>query len=418
MNGRWPRLGTSRRKILRGVAPVAGQRSSHRNQLVQFSRSEVRPDSVDAIVVPTSRQAGLLSSAVDLARQHKCALLVLCSKQASVDDVKALAMRSRVNLVAVDIDRIRDTTLPSFRTDEMLTGTPFGRDTDLSFKRNLALLFSLLAGWQRIVFLDDDIVVPDPGDLGRATALLRNFPAVGLGLGGFPDNSVVCHANRAVGGEQETFIGGGAMAVSVSRMSSFYPNIYNEDWFFLIGERRSRRYGVVGRALQAPYDPYGNADRARSEEFGDCLAEGLYALLDVGQYGQQSVSRDYWVDFLAARRRLIGDIAESVDGLRAAPAARKRMAAALDAAFQRCHEIRPEFCVDYLTAWRADRALWSEFVLRTWRDQPRLSGENRVRAAIRTLGLGAATRHVAAPRSVERLDQHRTDVLRVVAVAR
>ncbi|HEX5403398.1 MAG TPA: hypothetical protein VFX16_13955, partial [Pseudonocardiaceae bacterium] len=273
------------------------------------------PDSVDAIVVPTSRRTDQLSSAVRLAGDRKCALLVLCSKQASISDVAQLAKRHGVRLVPVDVDRMPATVLPSFRTDEMLTETKFGRDTDLSLKRNLALVFSLLAGWQRIVFLDDDIVVPDPVDIGRAAALLSRFPAVGLGLDGFPDNSVVCHANRAVGREQATFIGGGAMAVAVSRMSSFFPNVYNEDWFFLVGERRSRKYGVVGRAVQAPYDPFRASDRARSEEFGDCLAEGLYALLDTGKYGQLHLSEEYWAEFLMARQALIQQILSSVGDL-------------------------------------------------------------------------------------------------------
>jgi hypothetical protein len=372
---------------------VAHQRGSHRNQLVQFDRKSVKPDSVDAIVVPTSRQADLLA-AVGLASRHNCVLLVLCSKWASVVDVELLAVQHNVELVAIDIDQIGHAVLPSFATDRLLADTHFGRDTDLSFKRNLALVFSLLAGWQRIVFLDDDIDVPEPDDLWSAAGLLRRFPAVGLGLAGFPDNSVVCHANRAVGRRQETFIGGGAMAVAVSRMSSFFPNIYNEDWFFLVGERRSRKYGVVGRAVQAPYDPYRSPDRARSEELGDCLAEGLYALLDIGQYKEQSASEDYWTEFLAARRALIREIASSVDSLQETAEARKRMGQALSTALARCEEITPAFCVAYLAVWRADRMLWSEFVLKTWRDHPRVSIEYRVSAAILTLGLTTAAKHV------------------------
>jgi len=61
---------------------------------------------------------------------------------------------------------------------------------------------------KRVVFLDDDIRVPDPADLGKAVSLLGTHAAVGLGIGGFPDNSMVCRAFREAGGRQETFIGG------------------------------------------------------------------------------------------------------------------------------------------------------------------------------------------------------------------
>ena len=371
---------------------VARQHGSHRNQLVQFDRESVKHDTVDAIVVPTSRRVDLLT-AVRLARRHRCVLLVLCSKRAAMMDVELLAVQFDVELVAIDIDQIEDAVLPSFASDRLLADTNFGRGTDLSFKRNLALVFSRLAGWQRIVFLDDDIDVPEPDDLRVAVGLLRQFPAVGLGLAGFPDNSVVCHANRAVGRQQEMFIGGGAMAVAVSRISSFFPNIYNEDWFFLVGARGSS-YGVVGRAVQAAYDPYRNSDRARSEEFGDCLAEGVYALLDNGQYKQRSTNEKYWDEFLAARRTLIQDIASSVNGLHEPPEVRKRMARALDAALTRSAEITPAFCVGYLNEWRADRVLWSDFVRQIWRNHPRVSDEYRVSAALLTLGLTSAAKHV------------------------
>jgi hypothetical protein len=34
--------------------------------------------------------------------------------------------------------------------------------------------------------------------------------------------------------------------------------------------------------VQEPYEPFRTTDRARGEELGDCLAEGIYALLDDG----------------------------------------------------------------------------------------------------------------------------------------
>src|SRR5437016_6213547 len=78
-------------------------------------------------------------------------------------------------------------------------GLRFERRTDVSLKRNIGLAVARMAGWQRLMFLDDDIVVEEPDHIRKAGALLGTFGAVGLANNGFPDNSVVCHANRAAG---------------------------------------------------------------------------------------------------------------------------------------------------------------------------------------------------------------------------
>ena len=147
--------------------------------------------------------------------------------------------------------------LPELATSHLLAGTMFERKTDVSTKRNLALVLSHALRWKRVVFLDDDIRVPNPGDLSKAVGLLDSHSAVGLAIGGFPDNSMVCHAFRQAGGWQQTFIGGGALAVGVKRNRSFFPNVYNEDWFFVLeAGKRLQSVATVGQVFQNPYDPY------------------------------------------------------------------------------------------------------------------------------------------------------------------
>ena len=105
---------------------------------------------------------------------------------------------------------------------------------DTSAKRNIGLMLCHMLGWKHVTFLDDDIEIPDPGDLERAAGLLDERNLVGLFVDGFPDNSVVCHAYRLAGGPQTSFIGGGAIVVETERTRSFFPDIYNEDWFYML----------------------------------------------------------------------------------------------------------------------------------------------------------------------------------------
>ncbi|MBE1469836.1 hypothetical protein [Kibdelosporangium phytohabitans] len=78
------------------------------------------------------------------------------------------------------------------------------------------------------------------------------------------------HAFRDAGGQQDTFIGG-ALAVGRKSFTSFFPNIYNEDWFFLLDDtglrpsavtaRRSRRRSTRTETMPGP-GPRSSATRS------------------------------------------------------------------------------------------------------------------------------------------------------------
>jgi hypothetical protein len=204
--------------------------------------------------------------------------------------------------------------------------------------------------------------VEDPDDLRAAAGLLQSYEAVGMANTGFPDNSVVCHGRRAVGHFQGSFIGGGALAVRVNRIRSFFPNIYNEDWFYLLGDARLSSTAVTGRVDQKEFDPFRDPHRARTEEFGDCLAEGIYALLDVGRRIQDA-DEAFWRQFLDDRGRLIADVLARIPTVKGRTGPEKgRMVEALKAAQGRRELISPQLCVRYLAAWMADRSRWQAYL--------------------------------------------------------
>jgi hypothetical protein len=316
---------------------------------------------VDAIIVPTARPAANLDRAIELAAKLGCPLLALTSGLSRPTDVLARARTSGTNAIVIDVDRAPTGLLPTFRTTRMIADTTLAYRTDTSFKRNLALLIARLAHWKHVVFLDDDIDVPRTQDLLDAACLLHGFDVVGLTIGGYPDNSVVCHAHRETGGFQDIFVGAGALAVN-GDYDSFFPEIYNEDWFFLLGENRLRPTAKTsGTAVQKAYDPFADNGRARREEFGDCLAEGVFWLLDQGGHISDA-TLGYWQGFLRNRYRFISDVIERA---RLAPMdeiVRGRMTEALKTARGRCAVISPELCLRYLDAWRRDGRTWRNFV--------------------------------------------------------
>jgi hypothetical protein len=377
----------------------ANHHPSHRGLLTDADGTGERR--VDAIIVPSARAATNLSHAAGLAKALDCTLLVLCSKDSVAASVDTVLRDFRIDFQAVDVtDDLLRTHLPrEFRTTRLLRGGEFERAADTSEKRNLGLLIAALAQWRTVLFLDDDIQVTDPHDVLRAATLLDDHFAVGLRIEGFPDNSVVCHAVRDTGGEQDTFIGGGALLVGERAAHSFYPKIYNEDWFYLMEAADLglglglRRVGRSGRALQGRYDPYASPARATSEEFGDCLAEAVFALFDTDK-DIAKVKKTYWSAFLTSRQRLIDDMLDRLGPRRNAEGQQRAMIDSLRAASTQCRALRtkPDLFRRYLVAWRADVAMWQEHV----RDYRYLVTGGRVMALANVLAALRITGHGTA----------------------
>lgn len=348
------------------------QHTTHQRLLHHFDDQDAPQAQFDAIVVPNGRPAAYLKDAFRAAREADATLLLLCSKKARATDAVLAAKRAGVRVRAIDTDEAAGLdAVPSFATSRLLRAKRLLRRTDTSFKRNLGVLIAELAGWQRILFLDDDIRlfrskdVPLPRDsnLRAAAGLLDEYAAVGLANTGMRDNSVVCHAYHESGGQQDTFVGGGALAVGRDAFSSFFPDIYNEDWFFLLSGTGLRATAVTSVAFQHDYDPYRDDVRARSEELGDTLAEGLYCLLDNG-LGIADATTAHWADFLESRRAFIRTTLRQVqDAPHLTGAHEARMIAALKAALGRSLLIDPDLCVRYLRAWQRDRDTWQTHLL-------------------------------------------------------
>ncbi len=285
---------------------------------------------LDAILVPIAHDTTELIKAIGFAARLGCVLVAFCSQRASAAEAIRLAEGSGAELVAIDIDGMPADLLPAFATTDVLREAGFAYPKDTSAKRNLGLVFARFAGWERVVFLDDDIHLPDPDDLERAAQLLGHYEAVGLEIGDFPDNSVVCHAHRETGGEQFTFIGGGALAVGRESMSSFLDQ-------------------------------------------------------DEGLAGATAA---YWREFLGHRHRFIGEIIARVDPANPRAA---RIIGVLEAARRECERITPSLCVDYLAAWQQDRQRWREHVETVLLDHAsgigRHPGGTRVEKVLSELGL-------------------------------
>jgi hypothetical protein len=285
-------------------------------------------------------------------------LLALCSGNSSAAEVNALLSETHTIGTALYLPpHYTNALLAGFRTDTFAEAMYGRASNDLSLKRNLALIFGRLVGWESLCFLDDDIKDVNSKKLGHAATMLTKYSAVGFQVTNFPDNSVVRHAQRLGGIEPGVqSLSAGALVVDIAEVSAgFFPNIYNEDWFFLYD--RLPTLFACGTVQQAPYDPFSNLVRAASEEFGDILAEGIIEMQAAGLDCRSANEMD-WGDILAKRQRLLNAIAGSLEMSGAAEPKRKLALEALVAAKAMHRDITAVACRDYIRAWQQDAAQW------------------------------------------------------------
>jgi hypothetical protein len=347
-------------------APAAGSKpprawtETHLDLLGTASAGPARR--LDAIVVSAFRPAENLAEAMRLAAEVGCRLVALCSGAASAEDVlraadKVAGLRHAVVVVPPEYDH----HVVELRTNAVAETA--GGIGDLSAKRNLGLLISHLSGWQTVLFLDDDIRALTRDLVAKAVAALPTGGAVGMPAREFPDNSVVCHANRRTGYQQDVFVSGSALVVDCAEIASFFPRIYNEDWMFMAPAVGRGAVTEVGSTRQLAYEPFADPELAGVQEFGNVVADGLMNLLHRDDL-EVATSPAYWEEFLARRKEFIGGIAE-----RTAPEDHVVLAA-LASAERRRAGILPTELAAYVADWLRDLETWREAVARLPRGLP------------------------------------------------
>jgi hypothetical protein len=111
------------------------------------------------------------------------------------------------------------------------------------------------------------------------------------------------------------------------------------------------------QATQLCYYPFDRPQRAARQEFGDVLAEGLYALLHLG-LGWEQATREYWTLFLEVRRNFLEGVITRLAN--ASPGMRADMRVSLQSAVKTTLAIKADVCARYVRHWRQDLADWKQ----------------------------------------------------------
>jgi hypothetical protein len=369
-----------RSRSTRQFGSIVGYRSSHRRLLVDISGSNSRGQALElgCVFIPVSRSFKEdlpgLRLAAELAQARDCYLVICCSKRARPADFpRELAADLGDRLVLIDHKAVDPDWRPSLETSQQ-RASKYHRMNDAGAKRNLALTLATVLEWPSILFLDDDVYplaeapTLDRASLNHALSVLWKRPelrVIGWSATDFPDNSVIGHARRLARLRQKIFIGAGAMLVRCDEKISYFPNTYNQDWLFTIAQasaspRPERAIGWAGSIGQLPYYPF-RASRARSEETGDVIGEGLLNLFeDHGRGFDSLATASYWEKSLKCRRELILQLQSRIGRL-ALPnlsGSGERVLLALSAAAKVNETFNAEELAAFVRAWRSDETWW------------------------------------------------------------
>jgi hypothetical protein len=320
---------------------------------------------VDAIVVPTFRSVEQIRTAVELASQARCQLLLLYTNHfpPGLTNILAGLKQSQATPLVLRSEAAGDRLLDLGADLPLSFAAPAA--LDISRKRNLGLLIGRMCGWRRMLLLDDDIRKINIQKLSAAAALLDTYPVVGLQVIKYPDASVVGHARRVTGRMQVPFVSGGSLLINPQRLSGFFPAIYHEDWLCIIDHLMAGEVAIGGVVGQKPYKPFAVPERAKNEEFGDIFAAGLLWLVHARNkagtagYWQEATNRSFWERILDERSALLEDVAGR---LMAQYPGNEDAHQSLDVARKRCVELTADEFVSVAAKWMSNLEVWRERV--------------------------------------------------------
>lgn len=353
------------------------------------------PANPDCVVVPSNRPLSWLAGYLRRTSVLGCPIVILWTPQVPVPPVRRAVLTWAHDgpnpAVVVMLPRgFRPPWRPFLSAAVTALARPGGYDLEL--KRNLGLVLGTLLGCRTVMFTDDDVGDPSWSSVRKAVGVLEAaapWPAPASVATwrtvDFPDNSVICHARREVGLDQDVFVGGGAAVVRIDDHLAFYPSVYNEDWLFLYPSLIERRVHFAGQMAQDGFDPFKDSRRARDEEFGDVLAEGLMALLHHGRC-LGAAGPGYWDQAVADRHRMLDSVQALVHRVRD-DTRRRRIAEAVAAARNRLLLIDGLLLDRFVRAWQEDLLRWRQDLARMPRVEPGAAPPARIEQALESLGL-------------------------------
>jgi hypothetical protein len=175
----------------------------------------------------------------------------------------------------------------------------------LGYARNYAFLFGRNVGKNKMLMMDDDIILKAPNDIDKIFHCIKDFQYAGARINRMPDDSIVGHTYRAGGEIQKRYVSASFLAFDMDKISNYFLNVYNEDWIWLFLETDGKEVETVVDVFHMTYNPFENAERkALFQEKGEILWEGTY-LSPINKRKETLVNPTFWKEILEHRKKQV-----------------------------------------------------------------------------------------------------------------
>lgn len=177
---------------------------------------------------------------------------------------------------------------------------------NLGIARNFALDHSISLGYEKVLFIDDDISDIDNRKIEEGFSTLNEDSFVSCILKGVEDNSIIGHIAKHVGliDDGDKMLSGGFLFFSPASISKRFYNIYNEDWIIQLLEKHKKQI-MLQYTVRHNVDQHANfsLDKALFQELGELIVEGLLE-------NEYAISMDYqfWDVIIEKRIKFIQEI--------------------------------------------------------------------------------------------------------------
>lgn len=177
---------------------------------------------------------------------------------------------------------------------------------NLGIARNFALDHSITMGYEKVLFIDDDISDINDRKIEEGFSVLNKDSFVSCILKGVEDNSIIGHIAKHVGviDDGDKMLSGGLLFFSPASISKRFYNVYNEDWIIQLLEKKKKQI-ILQYTVRHNVDQHVNwsLDQVIFQELGELIVEGLLE-------NEYALSMDYlfWDVIIEKRIKFIQEI--------------------------------------------------------------------------------------------------------------
>jgi len=183
---------------------------------------------------------------------------------------------------------------------------------NLGYARNYALFLSKIHNAYKVLFMDDDIVIPKEEIINNSFSLLEQFDFVGTNIGGMIDDSILGHISNDIGFKDtdERNMSGGFLAFNPKRIRFPFLNIYNEDWIWLFLHSNEEKYLQPDFVIQKYSDPYFDYEnKILFQEYGEIIISGILLAKEKENFELLTL-KIFWESVIGERKFYISKLYE------------------------------------------------------------------------------------------------------------